>query len=143
MGQDAKCSVCWAEPGLLPYVWQRRAAPTIPNKKSELVSALSSLVSESAPLLDDLQTLTVPELRQLFRTLVRGEKHPCDPTMGILNMNKGDLQDLCAGHGLSTNGNKGALCLRVRAHWLHQCSVASSLKEKAVNEEDILGCDLT
>lgn len=122
-----RCSICWPDDGLPPKLWCRSSAPHIPSQKAGLINELS-------PLLDDmnyLNSLTVTELRQLYRRLVRGEKHPLDPTVGLSHAKKDDLIALCEKHHLSTCGTKGDLALRVRGHWTEQCTIAA---EAAANE---------
>ncbi len=101
-------------------MWSKSLAPNIPSRKLDLIDGIKPHVAD--PL--ELHPLTVPELRQLFRKVVRGEKHPFDPTQGLSCLKKGELQQLCHQHGLPGQGNKGELSLSIRQHWQEQCSIA-------------------
>ena len=122
MTDKKRCFHCWPMDSPPPHMWSRSLAPTIPSRKIDLIDQIKPYVKENL----ELTPLTVPELRQLFRKVVRGEKHPCDPTQGLSCLKKGELQQLCHRHGLPGQGNKGELSLSIRQHWQEQCSIALS-----------------
>ena len=129
-----RCNVCWPPGCAPPYEWQRSEAPAIPQKKCELIEELATYIPEIP-----LTKLCIPELKQLFRKHVRGEKHPCDPTQAMSGLKKCELQQICQHHHLPDSGSKGALCLSLREHWAGQCSLAKSegeVSESSSQSED-------
>ena len=128
-----RCSICWPDDGPPPNFWCRSSAPHIPSRKDCLINQLSPLINDQKY----LTSLTVTELRQLFRRLVRGEKHPKDPTVGLSNAKKDYLIALCKKHNLSTCGAKGDLALRVREHWVEQCSIVAKADNELTGRSEV------
>ena len=117
----SRCAVCWAKNENPPTFWQRSTAPNIPHIKSELIQALRSKATEH----ENLEALTVKELRHLFRHSVRGQWHSQDPTKGLSKKSSADLKTLCQLHGLDgSTGTKGQLMIQLREHWMRQCALA-------------------
>ena len=124
-----KCSLCWGDGNCPPpYIWNKASAPNIPNKKGDLIKALSQTCDEKT-----LQSQGKEELRYMFRKVVRGERHPNDCTHKMSGMTGDELEDKVKAHGLSTSSGmsttRGLLQTMLRAHWNEQCSLVSSSKD--------------
>eukprot|EP00435_Cladocopium_sp_Y103_P066136 s157_g28.t1 len=87
-----KCPVCWKYGP--PHQWSSKTAPNMPASKEDLKVALTPIV----PLQD--YPLTKPELRHLFRQLVRGERSPADPTKALSSLRHEDLVERMTLHNL-------------------------------------------
>lgn len=120
----SKCSRCWQSGP--PVLWDADAAPPIPSTKDALLTAL--LEHQTAKDLKGLKSLKVPELKHLFKTVIRGQRHPDDPTAGMASMKKSKLLDRLSDHGLcpSSGATKGCMMIQLRAHWQGQCLLAVS-----------------
>lgn len=126
-----KCSLCWdagktTEP---PYVWHKKAAPTIPSTKHELLIALSKVYDTS-----NLKELTKDELQHKFKMTIRGERHPNDCTHGMASKTKPELEEKCNKHGLlegpaGKDVTKGALQSMLRSHWQEQVALANHMSD--------------
>lgn len=129
----SKCSACWRNGS--PRFWERSTAPCIPSTKLNLLKALEqNEVSASIPGLKDM---TVSEFKAVFRTTIRGERHPDDPTIGMTSLCKDELNNRLIQHGLAPppNSTKGDMMLLLRDHWKQQCFLSPSATD-AVPEMD-------
>lgn len=118
-----KCSLCWKGPP--PTYWESGLAPPIPSSKPELVKALEGNSGMEMP---HLQSVSKLELKHMFKTLIRGERHLHDPTRGMSGLNKPELIERLKNHGLEPpeQATKGKLMACLREHWVTQCYLAKA-----------------
>ena len=140
MAEPNCCDFCWSAG--TPYHWSRATAPRIPQTKPELVEALQPSWSVAASLKvgEKLETMTLPELKALFKTHLKGEPHPHDPTRGFPKLKQDDLIDRLKVHSLPVmpRMSRGNRMLLLRSHWEEQCKLArpdSPEPSKATSED--------
>ena len=70
--------------------------------------------------------MTLPELKALFKTHLKGEPHPHDPTRGFPKLKQDDLIDRLKVHSLPVmpRMSRGNRMLLLRSHWEEQCKLA-------------------
>ena len=123
---EPHCEFCWSAG--TPYHWSRATAPHIPQTKPELVEALKPSWSVAASLKvgEKLEAMTLPELKALYKTHIKGEPHPHDPTRGFPKLNQDDLIERLKKHCLPVvpRMSKGNRMLLLRSHWDNQCKLA-------------------
>ena len=128
MAEPLCCDFCWSAGA--PYFWSKATAPRLPQTKPELLEALKPSWSVAASLKrgEKLETMTLPELKALFKTHLRGESHPHDPTRGFPKLNQDDLIERLKIHSLPVvpRMSKGNRMLLLRSHWEEQCKLAHS-----------------
>ena len=129
----SRCSCCWRNDLVngSPRFWERSSPPCIPSTKFNLLKVLrQNQVSASVPGLEDM---TVSELKVLFRTIIRGERHRDDPTAGMSSLSKDELHKRLTQHGLAPppKATKGDMMLLLRDHWKQQCFLSPSTMDAA------------
>ena len=124
------CKECWMYGP--PHGWDRSAAPIIPKTKYDLLQALRLAVPHLEP---EFKHLLQPELKSFFRKHVRGERHAADPLKGASGLKKAELMARFATHDISVRSSetKGALMLKLRAHWDEQCRLGDDFTPPAKN----------
>lgn len=128
-----KCPLCWSS-SMEPYLWDRKGRPDIPKTRPELLKA----INEVLPLdkFQEISKLTVPELKHVFKTDVKGTPHPQDPTLNMTSKGKEELIQILKNHGEAPNPppgckvNKGQLMIQIRQHWFAQCHIMKHVMEK-------------
>ncbi len=126
-----KCPLCWdaGKTTQPPYVWGKKAAPTIPKTKHELLTELSKVFDTSV-----MKELSKDELQHKFKMAIRGERHPNDCTHRMSSMTKPELEEQCNKHGLlegpaGRDVTKGCLQSMLRSHWQEQVALANGFSD--------------
>ena len=123
---EGRCPICW--PTLSDPPYQHRTSQKVPTAKADIVEAI---IEESEKTLkeDELNCLTVSELRLKLRMMKNVIPHRANPTIGISGCNKSYIISLCNAHGIDVDSTHSVAQLRqcVRQHWDRQCSLAGQM----------------
>ena len=123
--QPTQCQVCWKIPGKPPHAHDPKRTITIPKTKDRLIEAINNISSS-----DENYTLyTVAELRHIYSTMIGKKAHAACPLVGMAQLHKDELIQLCEKHGIFLGEGKfkkADYCLALRKHWLQQCELAST-----------------